>query len=126
MTLWAMLAAPLLAGNDLRAMDDDTKEILTNKEVLAIDQDKLGQQGNRISRDGDTEVWMRPLENGDLAVALFNRGDRMTEVSAYWPILSLKGKHKVRDLWRHDESTVKDAYTIEVAAHAAVLIRIAR
>src|SRR5438876_2478451 len=71
MSLWAMLAAPLLAGNDLRNMSDETRQILMNKEVIAIDQDKLGRQGHKISKEGSAEIWIKALENGGLAGALF-------------------------------------------------------
>jgi len=77
MSLWAMLAAPLLAGNDLRDMSDETRQIPMNKEVIAIDQDKLGRQGHNISKEGGAEIWTKALENGDLALALFNRGETM-------------------------------------------------
>jgi len=127
MSLWAMLAAPLLAGNDLRSMSAETKEILTNKEVIAIDQDKLGDQASRVSKDGAGEVWTRQLQNGDLAVGLFNRSEGMTNVTARWEILGLKGKHKVRDVWSHtDLGAVRDYYSAEVAAHGVILLRIAR
>ena len=127
MSLWAMLAAPLLAGNDLRDMSAETRDILTNKEVIAIDQDKLGQQGTRISKEGAAEVWTRQLANGDLAVGLFNRSEGMTEVRALWEILGLKGKHKVRDLWHHtDLGAVRDYYSAEVPAHGVIMVRIAR
>ena len=127
MSLWAMLAAPLLAGNDLRSMSAETRGILTNKEVIAIDQDTLGQEATRVSREGAAEVWTRQLANGDLAVGLFNRSEGMTEVTARWEILGLKGKHKVRDLWNHaDLGSVRDYYSAEVSAHGVVLVRIAR
>jgi len=127
MSLWALLAAPLLAGNDLRSMDGTTRDTLTNKEVIAVDQDPLGQQGRRISKTGVAEIWARQLENGDLAVALFNRGDIMAEVTALWPVLGIEGKHKVRDLWRHNSlGSVRDEFTTEVAAHGVVLVRISR
>jgi len=127
MSLWAMLAAPLLAGNDLRTMSAETREILTNKEVIAIDQDTLGQQGTRVSKEGAAEAWSRQLANGDLAVGLFNRSEGMTEVRALWEILGLKGKHKVRDLWHHtDLGAVRDYYSAEVPAHGVSLVRIAR
>jgi len=127
MSLWAMLAAPLLAGNDLRSMDDATRDILTNKEVIAVDQDSLGQQGRLISKTGVAQVWARQLDGGDLAVALFNRGDAMAQMSVEWPVLGLAGKHKIRDLWHHTNmGTFRDQYTTEVAAHGVVMLRIAR
>jgi alpha-galactosidase len=127
MSLWAMLAAPLLAGNDLRDMSDDTRKVLTNKEVIAIDQDKLGREGFRVSKDNGAEIWVKPLENGDLALALINRGDMMASIPADWEILGLKGKHKVRDLWTHmDLGSFRDYFPAEVASHGVVMLRIAR
>jgi alpha-galactosidase len=127
LSLWAMLAAPLLAGNDLRNMSAETRDILTNKEVIAIDQDKLGQQGRRISKKDGAEMWMRPLANGDLAVALFNRAERTVNVQASWSLLGLSGEHKIRDLWAHtDLGSFQDHYSAEVAAHGVAMLRIAR
>ncbi|MBZ5593432.1 MAG: glycoside hydrolase family 27 protein [Acidobacteriia bacterium] len=127
MSLWAMLAAPLLAGNDLRDMSDATRQILLNKEVIAIDQDKLGRQGRRVSKEAGAEMWMRPLENGDLALAFFNRSEAMVSITAFWEILGLKGKHKVRDLWAHqDLGAFRDSYSAQVAVHGVVMLRVAR
>jgi hypothetical protein len=70
-----MLAAPLIAGNDLSRMDADTRRILTNAEVIRVDQDLLGRQGRRVWRQGDLEVWVRTLAGGERAVVLFNRGE---------------------------------------------------
>jgi alpha-galactosidase len=127
MSLWALLAAPLLAGNDVRGMSDETRDILTNKEVIAVDQDPLGQQGRRVSKTGAEEIWARPMQNGDLVVALFNRGETMAEMTVYWAILGLDGKHKVRDLWRHTNlGSLKDAFLADVPQHGVVLLRIAQ
>jgi alpha-galactosidase len=127
MSLWAMLAAPLLAGNDLRSMPDEIKQILTNREVIAIDQDKLGKQGFRVSKDGRTEVWAKPLEGGDMAVALFNRGDRAELMLAKWFDLGLSGKHTVRDLWAHaDRGKIKDLFEAEVYPHGVVMLRVSK
>ncbi len=127
MSLWAMLSAPLLAGNDLRNMSAATHDILTNKEVIAIDQDKLGQQARRFSKDGGGEAWVKRLSNGDLAVGLFNRSEGMETVVARWEILGLTGKHKIRDLWTHsDLGAFRDAYSAAVQAHGVILLRIAR
>src|SRR5262249_40490429 len=73
MTLWSILAAPLLAGNDVRNMTSATRDILLNPEVIAIDQDKAGRQGKRVAQSGDQEIWVRELGGGDLAVGVFNR-----------------------------------------------------
>ena len=127
MSLWAMLAAPLLAGNDIRDMSSDIHDILTNKDVIAIDQDKMGAQGHLVSKDGPVEIWVKPLEKGDLAVAMFNRDTPMVSATAYWTILGLNGKHKVLDLWSHrDMGSYRDAYSFEVPGHGVVLLRILR
>ncbi len=100
MTLWAMLAAPLLAGNDLTKMSVADKAILTNKDVIAIDQDALGKQGDRVSADGPYEVWSKPLKDGSVAVALFNRGgdsERMSLPQA--SSLGLKRVTSTRNVW---------------------------
>ena len=122
-----MLAAPLLAGNDVRDMSSDTKNILTNSEVIAIDQDPLGRQGFRVSKEAGVEIWEKQLANGDLAVAMFNRTTVMASASAFWQILGINGKHKVRDLWAHaNMGKFSDGYSAEVPAHGVVLLRISR
>jgi alpha-galactosidase len=127
MSLWAMLAAPLLAGNDIRGMSDETRDILTNKEVIAVDQDPLGRQGFRVSKAAGGEIWIKPLEKGDLAVALFNRTTSMMSVTAYWAIIGVEGKRKVRDLWLgRDLGSYRESYSAEVPAHGVVLLRILR
>jgi alpha-galactosidase len=126
MSLWSILAAPLLAGNDLRDMTSATHDILCNREVIAIDQDKAGHQGYRISKDGDKEIWAKPLANGDWAVGLFNRGQTSATITANLSHLKLSGKHRVRDLWRHEDRGSLDAgFSEEVPSHGVVLIRIA-
>jgi alpha-galactosidase len=126
MSLWSLLASPLLAGNDPRTMSAATHDTLTNSEVIAIDQDKAGHQGYRVTKDGDKEVWARPLANGDLAVGLFNRGESAATIKATWADLKLSGKHKVRDLWQHkDLGLAADSFSTEVPSHGAVLVRIA-
>ena len=127
MTLWAMLAAPLLAGNDLRHMADETKAILTNREVIAIDQDSLGKQGYRVSKAAEQEIWVKPLSGGSLAVGLFNRADKSALMVVSWSDIELKGKFNVRDLWAHvDRGKIKDEYVAEVPAHGTVLIRVSK
>jgi alpha-galactosidase len=100
-------------------------EILTNKEVIAVDQDKLGKQAKRVSRNGDLEVWSRPLADGSTAVGLFNRGAVAAKVSAKWSDLGISGKHQVRDLWEHaDKGSFADSYGAEVPSHGVVMIRL--
>jgi len=138
MSLWCMLAAPLLAGNDLRTMTPAIKEILTNKEVIAVDQDKLGKQAVRVAQEGPTvtignppvsslQVWSRPLADGGHAVGLFNLGAETAKVTAKWSDIGIQGSHKVRDLWKHaDLGTVADQFTAEVPSHGVVMIRISK
>jgi alpha-galactosidase len=126
-SLWCILAAPLMAGNDLRTMSDEVKEILTNKEIIAIDQDPMGKQGTKIRDDGDLEVWSRQLADGGRAVALFNRGKETAEMSVEWIKLGYP-KHlkvKVRDLWRHKNlGKFKEIYKTSVPSHDVVLVRL--
>ena len=83
-SMWAMMAAPLMAGNDLSAMSEDTKSILMNKEVIAVDQDPLGEAGRRVWRDGNLEVWSRNLTGGYRAVVLLNRGTAAGIITVHW------------------------------------------
>jgi alpha-galactosidase len=126
-SMWAMLAAPLLAGNDLRSMSKATKAILTNREVIAVDQDPRGSQATRLSRRGDADVWVRQLANGDRAVMLLNRGTTPLTISTTARAAGLPraGAYAVRDLWAH--TTAESAGVIEasVPAQSAVLYRVA-
>ena len=99
MSLWSLLAAPLLAGNDLRDVSPAILDMLTNKDVIAVDQDRLGKQAKRVAKDGDLEVWARPLADGAYAVGLFNRGASTSKVTARWNDIGINGTARVRDLW---------------------------
>jgi alpha-galactosidase len=123
MSLWSLLAAPLLAGNDLRSMSEETKSILMNKEVIAIDQDPEAKPVKKISEQGSLVVAARPLKNKTWAVGLFNRGDAAAKMTAAWSDLGLHGKLKVRDLWAHkDMGKVADQFSADVPSHGVVLI----
>ncbi|MGC1462183.1 MAG: glycoside hydrolase family 27 protein [Terracidiphilus sp.] len=127
-SMWAMLAAPLLAGNDLPNMKPEIKAILTNKDVIAIDQDKLGSQGTRAYVDGEVEVWTRHLSRGALAIAVLNAGsDRVASHPFHLSLakLGLKGPEKGVDLWTSQEITLTDNQPIELASHDILLVRIA-
>ena len=125
-TLWSMLAAPLIAGNDVRSMAPEIRDILINREVIAIDQDGLGTAAQRISKDGDAEVWARPLSGGAHAVALFNRSGEDREISVTWNDLKLSGRMRVRDLWAHkDMNRIDGRFAVTVPSHGVVLIRLA-
>jgi alpha-galactosidase len=127
MSLWSLLAAPLLAGNDLRSITPEILGILTNKEVIAVDQDPLGKQARRVSKDGDLEVWARQLSDGGYAVGLFNRGENSAKVTARWSDIGLNGKARVRDLWAHaDRGEVADQFSADVPSHGVVMIKLQR
>jgi alpha-galactosidase len=124
-TLWSMLSAPLLLGNDIRTMPAAVKDILLNAEVISIDQDPLGRQGRRILKDGSREVWVKPLADGSTAVALFNRGKESSRISGRWLALGLKGSQSARDLWRHVDSNKESrGYDNLVPPHGSVLLRV--
>jgi len=126
MTLWCMLTAPLLIGCDMPKMNPFFVSLFSNDEVLAVDQDALGKQGWRAKQDGETEVWMKPLADGSLAVAFFNRGEAPADVSVQWADLKLSGPQSLRDLWRQKDSGVQQTgYTVKVARHGAELFKIA-
>lgn len=124
-TLWSLLAAPLLLGCNLAELDRWTLDLITNPEVLEVNQDSLGQQARRVARDGDAEVWARPLEDGCLAVGLFNRGRKPQTVRAAWSVLGLNGPQTVRDLWRREDlGTFEGGWSGEVAGHSAVMLKV--
>jgi alpha-galactosidase len=126
-SLWAMLAAPLMAGNDLQNMSPEIKEILTNKEVIAIDQDALGAQGSRVAKQGDLEVWARPLQDGSRAVVLLNRGTAEAPITVTWEDLHYPAHFSasVRDLWQHkDLGQSMGKFTATVASHGVVMVTI--
>ncbi len=124
-SLWCLLDSPLLIGCDMTQLDDFTLSLLTNDEVLEVNQDPLGSQARRVARDGQLEVWAKNMEDGSKAVGLFNRGLQKARVTAKWSDLGLSGKQQVRDLWRQrDVGTFGDQFETEVAAHGVVLVRI--
>ena len=126
-SLWCILAAPLMAGNDLRNMTNEVKEILTNREVIAVDQDSLGMQGRRVKRHGDREVWAKQLADGGRAVVLFNRGPKSQEISVSWTEIGYP-QHvaaQVRDLWAHkDLGKLTGKFSAEVPSHGVVMVTV--
>jgi alpha-galactosidase len=125
MSLWSILAAPLLAGNDLRNMQPTILEILTNREVIALNQDKDGKQGRRVAKSGDQEVWARPLSDGGQAIGLFNRGTAPAKMTIKWTDVGMNAAPAhVRDLWAHRD-VIPDAaeYSAVVPPHGVVTLR---
>ena len=124
-TLWTIQAAPLLIGADMAQFDKFTTDLMTNHEVLEVNQDVLGRGGSRVWQQDRLEVWSRPLADGTKAVALFNRGLQAATVSAPWSDIGVTGRHLVRDLWQHrDLGSFSDQFTVRVPAHGAVLVKI--
>lgn len=132
-TMWCMLAAPLLAGNDIRKMDKETLGILTNKEVIAVNQDKLGKQGGRYMKVGEHEIWVKQLSNGEAAVCFFNRDEQPWNVEtvlqkenlSFADVRFWEKEYKVRDLWKHkDIGSTKDKMQFDIPAHGVVLLKL--
>ena len=120
-----MLAAPLLLGCDLAQLDDFTLAVISNPEVIEVDQDPLGVQASRVSENGEHQVWARPLRDGGMAVGLFNLGEAEATITADWKTLALEGERSVRNLWtRCDEGVFDGAYTTPVPPHGAVMVKI--
>jgi alpha-galactosidase len=124
MSLWSILAAPLLAGNDLRSVPSDTLAMLTNKEVIAIDQDTVGKQGKRVVKHGDLEVWARPLAGGSWAAGLFNRGDAPAKVTLHPADVGLARITAIRDLWAHVDHKAGADYSADVPSHGVVMLKV--
>ena len=126
-SLWAMLAAPLVAGNDLRNMTPEIRDVLTNKEVIAVDQDALGRQARRVWKDDDLEVWARPIAGGNRAVLLFNRGATERVVTANWEDLGYPAhlSAAVRDLWQgKDLGKFTGKFAANVPSHGVVMVTV--
>lgn len=140
-TLWCMMAAPLILGNDIRAFvkadgtvdtDNDTYKILSNKELIAIDQDKLGAQCRRIKTNGIEDILVKPLENGEFAVCFFNKASRPTVMQhsvrdiVFRPFVSTlySKSYTVKDLWSGEEEEVEDKISALVPAHGVRVFRV--
>lgn len=125
-SLWCILAAPLIAGNDLRHMSQETLDILTNKEVIAVDQDPLGEEGHKIVDQGDQEVWVKKMSDGSHIVLLLNRGDDSAVMTTNAQAVGLPSasSYKVRDLWKHKDSKTKELIRGFVPPHGVVMVRV--
>jgi len=126
-SMWCILAAPLIAGNDIRSMNTETRTILTNKDLIAVDQDSLGMQGHRVKKNGDLEVWSKQLADGGRAVVLLNRSSASKDISVSWQDIGYPAllRASVQDLWNGRKSEISDGkYLASVPSHGAVAIRI--
>lgn len=130
MGMWAMLAAPLLAGNNLSKLTPEVKAILTNRDVIAIDQDSLGKQANRIFAEGPVEIWSRPLSNGDVALAVFNFGEDETflrGISLHLDQAGAADGWKAYDVWSGKNlGKIDNNYKFSLDRHASLLLRLSR
>jgi alpha-galactosidase len=127
-SMWAMLAAPLLAGNDLPNMTPEVHAILTNRDVIAIDQDSLGREATRAYSDGEVDVWTRQLSGGAMAIAVINAGSDRYSTHPFHLSLEKLGLHapqKGKDLWTGKEIELTDNMPLEIASHDILLVRIA-
>ena len=128
-SLWCLLAAPLMAGNDLRTMPDDIITIMTNREVLAVNQDSLGAQGYKIQDNGDDEVWIKPMQDSSYAVIFLNRGQTEKQMKIDWDMIGFSNADflLVRDLWKiQDVGYFQNSFTATVPSHDIVMTRISR
>ena len=126
LSLWAILAAPLITGIDVRSIKPEVRDLLINPDVIAIDQDPLGRQGTRAWKEGDIEVWTRPLHDGSTAVGIFNRGLFRRKVSPGWRDIGLQAAPGlIHDIWRRTHPKPSPfGHPVEVAAHGVVLLRV--
>lgn len=126
LSMWAMLAAPLIAGNDVTAMPSDVRAVLTDPDVIALDQDRLGRQARRLRTDGRTDVWARPLADGSTAVALLNRTETATVVaiSAEEAGAPEAPGYTLFDLWADTTTTTSGLISARVPPHGVVVYRV--
>jgi alpha-galactosidase len=125
-SLWCIIAAPLIAGNDVRHMSKEVYDILTDKDVIAIDQDPLGKQGWRFRAETGREIWVRELSGGDWAVCVLNSGATAADLTTDWSAISiLQREYAVRDVWaKKDLGTTRTPRTDRVESHDVMLFRL--
>jgi alpha-galactosidase len=123
-SLWCMLAAPLMAGNDIRNMSKQTWALLTNKEAIAIDQDALGKQGYKIVDEEEFEIFIKPLTNGDTAICFFNRSEQDKKITINWEDYKISKNGRLRDVWEHrDIGTTAGVFKATIPRHGVILLR---
>ncbi len=126
-SFWCLLAAPLMAGNDIRTMTDSTKTILLNHDAISINQDKSGIQGKKVYDDGDFEIYSKPLQDGDLAIIFFNRNNQHFEFPALWKKSGIKHNMKVYDIWKHENiGTTNQIKTVSIDGHSVLFYRLSK
>ncbi|MFB6341418.1 glycoside hydrolase family 27 protein [Saccharicrinis sp. FJH62] len=135
-SMWAMLAAPLMAGNDLRTMDQSTKKILTNKDVIAVNQDSKGDQARKFMDMGEHEIWAKPLSNGEVAVCFLNRTDKPWKLDYDWKKHTMyfvrdvsihRNVYQVYDVWDHKTvGDTEEQLKMEIPAHGVLMVRLTK
>lgn len=124
-TLWSLLSAPLLIGCDISKLDKFTLNLLTNDEVIAIDQDPLGKQAQQLVKTDQHQVWVKELEDGSRAIGIFNMTNEYRTISLAWKEIGIAGSQRVRDVWRHkEEGAMKDGYTVAIPPHGSMLLQV--
>jgi len=124
-SLWAISAAPLITGTDLTSMSSTTKSILTNTDVIAVDQDSLGVQGTKVSDSNGLQVWSKRLQGGSVAVVLLNRNGSSSNITVNWSSIGISGSASVRNLWTHSNvGSFNGSYTANVAGTGVVMLKI--
>lgn len=124
MSMWCMMAAPLLSGNDVRNMPDSVLNILTNPEIIAINQDQLGIQGKMVKKEGDCEIWIKPLYKGEVALAVMNRGEQAEKVEVPLQLAGFVNKALVRDVWLHRDLGEYESLKLDLEPHVTVVLRL--
>jgi alpha-galactosidase len=124
-SLWCLLCSPLLIGCDMTKLDDFTLNLLTNDEVIEVNQDPLGRQAARVTKNGSVEVWAKDMENGSKVAGLFNLGEEQIAASVNWADLGLSSKQVVRDLWRQKNlGTFSGQFQAVIPRHGVVLVKL--
>jgi alpha-galactosidase len=126
-SLWSILAAPLIAGNDLSNMTPEIHDILTNKDVIFVDQDSLGREGRRVRKDGDLEIWTKEMAGGNRAAVLFNRSATEQQITLSWEDIGYPSHipAAVRDLWQHKElGKFTGSFSARVSSHGVVMVTV--
>jgi alpha-galactosidase len=124
-SFWCLLAAPLMAGNDLRTMDEQTKEILLNADAIAINQDPLGIQGAKIYDESDFEIWTKNLDNQNIAMILFNRNEQTQKIGINWTALNINQNYRLYDVWKHHTiGRAGDFNSFTIEGHSVLFFKI--
>ena len=126
MSLWSLIAAPLMISNDVRNMDEETRRILTNKDIIAIDQDPLGKQGKRVINKDNWQVFVKPLTDGNYAVGILNTSEKKQRFKENLGSLGLDGKYKLLDVWSKKDYRKTDKLNFQVQSHETLVFKLSR